>query len=214
MTRGQQRRKRAFDLFGALLGLILVGWLILICWVIASLDTRANGFFRQTRIGRHGRPFRIVKIRSMRQLPGHDSTVTTSRDARITRIGQLMRRTKLDELPQLWNVLLGQMSFVGPRPDVPGYADALQGEDREILELRPGITGPASFALRGEQELLAKAADPQQYNDEVLWPANVRLNRRYLREYSFRLDLLLIVATLFPSRARWLGDFAELDLPQ
>lgn len=213
MTRAQQRLKRAFDLIGAVVGLLLVGWLILICWIAAALDTRANGFFFQTRIGLHGKPFRIVKIRSMRRIPGHDSTVTTARDTRITRLGNLLRRAKLDELPQLWNVLLGQMSFVGPRPDVPGYADALQGDARRLLELRPGITGPASCALRSEQELLAEAEDPEQYNDEVLWPAKVQLNLRYLDEYRFRLDLLLILATLFPSCARWLGDFTKLDLP-
>ena len=212
MSTGQRFLKRVFDLVGALTGLILVSWLILICWIIAALDTRASGFFRQARVGKGGKPFHIVKIRTMRVTPGLQTTVTTSKDARITRLGQLMRRTKLDELPQLWNVLIGQMSFVGPRPDVPGYADCLQGADRQILELRPGITGPASIALRDEQELLAKSDDPVRYNDEVLWPAKVRLNLRYLEEYRFSFDLLLILATLFPALAPRVQASFGLDL--
>lgn len=201
MSTGQRFLKRSFDLIGALIGLILVSWLIVLCWILAAVDTRASGFFRQARVGKHGEPFRIVKIRTMRVTAGEQTNVTTARDARITQLGQFLRRTKLDELPQLWNVLIGQMSFVGPRPDVPGYADRLQGRDREILSLRPGITGPASIALRDEQELLAKSDDPERYNDEVLWPAKVRLNLRYLREYRFTFDLLLILATLFPALA-------------
>ena len=212
MSKGQRFLKRAFDLVGALIGLVLVSWLILICWIIAALDTRASGFFLGARVGKGGKPFHIVKIRTMRVAPGLQTTVTTSKDARITRVGQLMRRTKLDELPQLWNVLIGQMSFVGPRPDVPGYADCLQGSDRQILELRPGITGPASIALRNEQELLAKSDDPVRYNDQVLWPAKVRLKLRYLEEYRFSFDLLLILATLFPALAPRVQASFGLDL--
>lgn len=196
MTGGQAAAKRALDLIAALSGLLLVGWLILLCWLLATLDTRANGFFRQERIGRHGRRFRVVKIRSMRVMPEVTTTVTARNDVRITKLGGFLRRTKLDELPQLWNVLWGHMSLVGPRPDVPGYADQLQGEDRRVLELRPGVTGLASVVFQDEEALLARQADPQSYNDEVLWPAKVRMNLRYLERYRLRLDVLIVLATL------------------
>jgi lipopolysaccharide/colanic/teichoic acid biosynthesis glycosyltransferase len=126
-----------------------------------------------------------------------DSTVTVAGDARMTLEGAWLRRWKLDELPQLWNVLVGEMSFVGPRPDVPGYADQLQGEARRVLELRPGITGPATLAYRNEEELLARAEDPVRYNDEVIYPDKVRINLRYIGRCSLLVDMSLIWRTLF-----------------
>jgi len=125
------------------------------------------------------------------------STITTAQDARITRLGAFFRRTKLDELPQLWNVLKGEMSFVGPRPDVPSYVDYLQGEDRMILSVRPGITGPATLKYRNEEELLAQQTDPETYNREVIFPDKVRLNRQYVENYSFWADLAYIWQTIF-----------------
>ena len=133
----------------------------------------------------------------MRQVKGVQGTVTSSTDARITGTGKYLRKLKIDELPQLWNVLVGQMSLVGPRPDVPGYADQLQGDDRIVLSIQPGITGPASIAFRKEEELLASVDDPQKYNDEVVWPEKVRLNRRYIEEYSLLGDIKYIFKTVF-----------------
>jgi lipopolysaccharide/colanic/teichoic acid biosynthesis glycosyltransferase len=132
----------------------------------------------------------------MRDVPGMDTTVTTGTDRRITRLGRLWRKTKIDELPQLINVLKGDMSFVGPRPDVPGYADRLEGEDRIVLSVRPGITGPATLKYRNEENLLAEQENPRQYNDEVLWPDKVRLNREYVRNWSFGTDFRYIWKTI------------------
>ena len=127
----------------------------------------------------------------------HDgSSVSVAGESRITPLGAKLRKYKIDELPELWNVLIGNMSFVGPRPDVPGYADKLEGEDRNILKLRPGITGPASLKYRNEEELLAKQANPQEYNDFVIYPDKVRINLFYLKHYSFIMDIKIIIATV------------------
>lgn len=184
----------------ALLLLLLLWPVMLIAFVAASLDTRQNGFFVQQRVGRYGKLFPIVKLRTMRTIAGMTTTVTQAHDPRITRLGQLWRRSKIDELPQLFNVLLGQMSFVGPRPDVPGFADELQGEDRIILSIRPGITGPATLAFRDEQELLARQANPERYNLEVIFPQKVALNRAYVENYSFWRDMEYIWLTISGGR--------------
>ncbi len=189
--------KRTFDFVGALMGLILLWWLILIAFILASIDTRQNGFFIQQRVGKDGKLFRVIKIRTMRHLPDIDTTVTRENDPRITRLGRFWRKTKIDELPQLINVLLGQMSFVGPRPDVPGFADQLTGDDRIILTIRPGITGPATLKFRNEEALLANQEDPEAYNREVIWPEKVRLNREYIEHYSFWRDIQYIWQTIF-----------------
>ncbi len=146
-------------------------------------------FYRQERVGRGGKPFRIAKFRTMVVRAPGDSTVTVAGDTRMTSVGRFLRRCKLDELPQLWNVLVGDMSLVGPRPDVPGYADRLQGEARRVLELRPGITGPATLAYRNEEDILSHQPDPVRYNDEVIWPDKVRLNLEYLDAASLGKDL-------------------------
>lgn len=189
--------KRTFDILGAAAGLVLVSWIILLGWIAATLDTRANGFFTQERVGRQGRIFRVVKLRTMRRDTGMNTSVTTADDPRITCLGRFFRRTKIDELPQLFNVLVGHMSFVGPRPDVPGYADSLQGPDRIILTVRPGITGPATLAYRDEESLLAAVPDPEAYNREVIYPDKARLNREYVENWSFWKDLLYIWRTIF-----------------
>lgn len=188
--------KRSFDLVLACLGLLAFWWLILLAWLAASWDTRSNGFFMQIRVGRCARRFRVVKIKTMRPDQVNTTTVTRSGDPRITRLGAIFRRTKIDELPQLWNVLVGDMSFVGPRPDVPGFADALQGSERAVLSLRPGITGPATLKYRNEEEILAGQLDPERYNREVIWPDKVQVNLEYIRQWSFLGDIKYIFQTV------------------
>lgn len=158
--------------------------------------------FKQKRVGRHGRLFTMYKFRSMTVEHG-GSSVSVAGESRITPLGAKLRHYKLDELPELWNVLIGDMSFVGPRPDVPGYADQLQGNDREVLKLRPGITGPASLKYRDEEDLLATQADPQRYNDEVIFPDKVRINRYYLHNYSFIKDIQMIFCTVLGRRMKY-----------
>jgi lipopolysaccharide/colanic/teichoic acid biosynthesis glycosyltransferase len=189
--------KRVFDFCVSLLGLGLTFWVILPAWLLATLDTRKNGFFTQDRVGRDGRIFRVVKIRTMRDVPGVKTTVTTEKDQRITSLGRFWRKTKIDELPQLINVLKGDMSFVGPRPDVPGFADRLVGEERLLLSIRPGITGPATLKYRNEEQILMEVDDPEKYNREVIFPDKVRINLKYIREYSFWKDLKYIWKTVF-----------------
>ena len=188
--------KYIFDRMAALLGLLLIWWLLIVVAVLIKVKMPGGpALFRQTRIGRHGKPFTIFKFRTM--TVGHGgSSVSVSGESRITPLGAVLRKYKIDELPELWNVLVGDMSFVGPRPDVPGYADRLQGEDREVLELRPGITGPASLKYRNEEELLAAVDNPQEYNDTVIYPDKVRINRYYLHNYSFVSDIKMIVCTV------------------
>lgn len=194
MTRTDAIAKRTLDIAVSAVGLAVFWPVIALATLLAARDTGASGLFRQQRIGRLGMPFTLYKIRTMRAEAG--TTVTTRGDARITPLGAQLRRLKIDELPQLWNVLIGDMSLVGPRPDMPGYADALEGEAREILILRPGITGPASLKYRDEETLLAAADDPQVYNDQVIWPDKVRLNLEYARNVSLTRDLRYLLATL------------------
>lgn len=196
LTSRQQAVKRAFDLVVAAIAAVPSLPLCLVAVVAATIDTRESGLFSQDRVGRGGRVFRIYKIRTMRTPGGGGSTVTRRGDPRITRFGAVLRALKIDELPQLLNVLRGDMSLVGPRPDVPGWADALTGEDRIVLLVRPGITGPASLAFRHEEAALASAADPELYNRQVIWPEKVRLNRGYVEHWTFRGDLRLIWATV------------------
>jgi lipopolysaccharide/colanic/teichoic acid biosynthesis glycosyltransferase len=195
LTWSEAARKRAFDVLVSAIGLVVLSPVIALAFLAASIDTRAFGFFRQDRVGRHGRTFRIVKVRSMRHDPSLVTSVTTARDPRITRLGRFWRRTKIDELPQLWNVLRGEMSLVGPRPEVPGFADLLTGADAAILSIRPGITGPATLHFRDEERLLALQDDPEEYNRTVLFPAKVQMNLEYIRSYSFRRDLGLLWRT-------------------
>jgi lipopolysaccharide/colanic/teichoic acid biosynthesis glycosyltransferase len=197
LTPAQAFIKRTFDISGSFTGLLLTWWLILLAWILASLDTRSNGFFTQERVGREGMIFKVIKIRTMRPINGIKTNVTVENDPRITSLGKFWRKTKIDELPQLINVLKGDMSFVGPRPDVSGFADILEDEDRIILNVRPGITGPATLKYRDEENLLAKFNDPEKYNREVVWPDKVNLNREYVENWSFWQDLVYIWRTLF-----------------
>jgi lipopolysaccharide/colanic/teichoic acid biosynthesis glycosyltransferase len=193
---GPRALKRGFDIVVSIVGLCLTWWIIILGIVAATIDTRKNGLFMQQRIGRHGRPFTLLKLRTMHNCTMVFTTVTVSGDPRITRLGAFFRRTKLDELPQLLNVLVGQMSFVGPRPDVPGYADTLVGQDRVILAVRPGITGPATLKYRSEEEMLAASDDPVRLNREVIYPDKIRINRLYVMEYSFIKDLGYLLQTV------------------
>jgi len=197
LSTGQAAFKRSFDFVVALFGLLVTWWLIFLAWIAASIDTRSNGFFIQKRVGRNGTIFKVVKIKTMRPVDSFDTTVTRRGDPRITPLGVFFRRTKIDELPQLWNVLVGHMSFVGPRPDVPGFADALQGEERAMLSIRPGITGPATLKYRNEEELLATQDAPEAYNHDVIWPDKVQINLEYIRNWSLRRDIHYILATVF-----------------
>ncbi|MFJ1469084.1 sugar transferase [Massilia orientalis] len=189
--------KRAFDIVASLAGVLLLAPVIVLCWLAATIDTRSNGFFIQKRIGRHGRVIRVCKIKTMYPSNTQRSPIASRNLASISQSGRFLRKYKLDELPQLFNVLAGSMSFVGPRPDVPGYADRLQGEDRIILSLRPGITGPASIKYKDEEVILAAVDDPETYNDRIIWPDKVRINREYFNNYSLLRDLRYIFHTIF-----------------
>jgi lipopolysaccharide/colanic/teichoic acid biosynthesis glycosyltransferase len=187
--------KRSFDFLCSLVGLLLFGWLIILAWLLASIETKSNGFFIQKRVGRYGKLFHVIKIRTMYKSNETGATVTVSGDQRVSHTGKIFRKTKIDELPQLLNVLIGQMSFVGPRPDVPGFADKLEGRDRDILSIRPGITGPASIKYRNEELLLAGHKDPEQYNRNVIFPDKVRINLAYIDNYSLWKDIYYIWKT-------------------
>lgn len=196
LSRTQAFNKRLFDITISALGLLLTGGVIFLAFIAASIDTRSNGFFLQKRVGRKGRLFSIVKIKTMRPNQDTATNVTTSADPRITALGRQFRRYKIDELPQLWNVLIGDMSFVGPRPDVPGFADRLQGKERLVLSVRPGITGPATLKYRNEEDLLAKQEDPEAYNRDVIYPDKIRLNLRYIDHWRMGNDLKYIWETI------------------
>lgn len=190
----------------AFIGLFFL-WPVLLVVAILIRVKMPGGpvIFKQKRVGRNGNLFTMYKFRSM--TVGHGgSSVSVAGESRITPLGAKLRHYKLDELPELWNVLIGDMSFVGPRPDVPGYADLLKGDDREILKLRPGITGPASLKYRNEEDLLALQSDPQRYNDEVIFPDKVRINRYYLHHYSFIKDIQLIFSTILGTHINYANE--------
>ncbi|MFV5692461.1 sugar transferase [Flavobacterium sp. LT1R49] len=182
--------KRFFDIIFSLFTLLLFFWVVLISWLLAVIDTRTNGIFIQERIGQFGVPFTIYKLRTIQ-------ISSSSEDVRISKIGQLLRNYKLDELPQLFNVLKGEMSIVGPRPDLPGYYDLLEGEKRKILELKPGLTSLASLKYTTEKYLLEKQASPIIYNDRVIFPDKVQLNLDYYYHRSFWGDITIILKTIW-----------------
>ena len=198
--------KWLFDRTWGFLGLLLL-WPVMVVVAILIKVKMPGGpvLFTQKRVGRYGKLFTMHKFRSM-MVAHHGSSVSVAGEARITPLGATLRRYKLDELPELWDVLIGNMSFVGPRPDVPGYADLLQGEARRILELRPGVTGPASLKYRDEEDLLAKVDNPQEYNDTVIFPDKVRINLYYLNHYSFAKDFQMILCTIFGKKMEYGGE--------
>lgn len=188
--------KYIFDRLMAFFGLLALWPVLLVVAILIKVKMPGGPvIFKQKRVGRNGRLFTMYKFRSMSV--GHGgSSVSVAGESRITPLGAKLRHYKLDELPELWNVLIGDMSFVGPRPDVPGYADRLTSNDRRVLELRPGITGPASLKYRDEEALLAGQKDPQRFNDEVIFPDKVKINLYYLNHYSFIKDIQMIFCTV------------------
>ena len=189
--------KRIFDFVASLSGLLLLWPILLIIAIIIKIKMpKGPIFFKQTRVGQHGKLFTMIKFRTM-NANHQGNSISIKGDSRITPFGSVLRRYKLDELPELLNVFIGDMSFVGPRPDVPGYADKLTGEDRIILQLKPGITGPASLKYSNEEELLASQPDPIKYNNDILWPDKVRINKVYYYNQDLMLDIEIILCTIF-----------------
>ena len=221
--------KIVFDKVVSLVGLIILSPLLLIVALLIKWKMPGPILFCQQRVGRYGRIFTVYKFRTMTvkaeasvaSRNSEATSIASQEQSRITPLGEKLRRYKLDELPELWNVLKGDMSFVGPRPDVPGYADQLQDEDREVLLLRPGITGPASLKYRNEEDILEAVDEAlqkgrsglpigittvQEYNDNVIYPDKVRLNRYYLHHYSFIKDIQMIVCTVLGKRMEYAGE--------
>ncbi|MBN1186666.1 MAG: sugar transferase [Bacteroidales bacterium] len=187
--------KRLIDIIGSFLGLILLFPILIIISFIIRLRMGKPIFFTQIRTGLNGEPFKIYKFRTMVMNHGGIS-VSVDGEKRITPFGIKLRKYKLDELPEFWNVLIGDMSLVGPRPDMPEYADKLKGEERLILALRPGMTGPASLKYANEEVLLASVSDPIKYNNEVIWPDKVRLNLYYYHNRSLWRDIYYLWRTI------------------
>lgn len=184
--------KRLFDILLSLCLLPFLLFPIIILIVLATFDTKQWGLFSQHRVGQYGKLFNIYKIRTLKKEThrlGHLELSATS-------FGKWLRQTKLDELPQIFNVLIGQMSFVGPRPDVQGFADILQGDDRVILQVKPGITGPATLKYKEEEIILAQQKDPETYNRTIIWVDKVEINKKYVRNWRFSLDLSYILKSL------------------
>lgn len=189
ITKRQLKIKRSFDVVLVLLLLPLFLFPILILVIAASIDTKTYGIFSQLRVGQYGKLFKIYKIRTLRE--GLHQLGHLEKSA--TPLGKFLRRTKLDELPQLYNVLIGDMSFVGPRPDLQGFADELIGDDRIILKVKPGITGPATLKYKNEERVLERQKDPEDYNRTIIWVDKVKINKNYVENYSFYLDLTFIL---------------------
>lgn len=199
--------KYLFDRAVAFFGLACLSPVFLIVAIL--IKKRMPGgpvIYKQQRVGQYGRLFTVYKFRSMKVAGEGTTSIASKEENRITPLGKKLRRYKLDELPELWNVLKGDMSFVGPRPDVPGYADKLKGKDRDILKLKPGITGPASLKYRQEEDLLNTVENPQEYNDKIIYPDKVRLNLYYLEHYSFCKDIEMIVCTVLGRKMRYAGE--------
>ena len=190
--------KRLFDFTFAILGLTILSPVLIILSLII-ITSPGTVLYSQKRVGRQGRLFTLYKFRTMIHNADTMSggSITVENDDRITVIGKLLRRWKLDELPTLWNVLKGDMSFVGPRPDVPGYADKLVGESRRVLEMRPGITGPATLKYSNEEKLLADVDNFKKYNDEVIFPDKVKINLEYINNWNLWMDIKIIFKTIF-----------------
>ena len=212
--------KFIFDRLMALIGLLVLLPVFLIVAILIRIRMPGGPvIFKQKRVGKDGKLFTCHKFRTM-AVSHHGSTVSVAGDNRITPLGATLRHYKLDELPGLWDVLVGNMSFVGPRPDVPGYADQLKGKDREVLRLRPGITGPATLKYRLEDEMISEyvakkqtAGDnrpmqviAEEYNDEVIYPDKVRINLHYLHNYSFIKDIQMIFCTVLGKKMNYAGE--------
>lgn len=223
--------KFLFDRIVAFFGLLFLCPLLLVVTILIKIQMPGPVLFVQKRVGKGGKIFNCHKFRSMKVAHG-GSTVSVAGESRITPLGSKLRRYKIDELPGLWDVFIGKMSFVGPRPDVPGYADQLEGSDRDLLKLRPGITGPASLKYRDEEEMIAKFVEKIKtqdfailnlyrntdftkmtdeqiaiwYNDNIIYPDKVRINCYYYRNYSLIKDIEMIFATIMGRRIRYAGE--------
>ena len=212
--------KRIFDILASFCGLLLIWWIFpVVAFLIKKRMSDGPVFFCQKRVGKDGKLFTCHKFRTM-MLKHDGSSVSVAGDSRITPFGAKLRHYKIDELPELWDVLIGTMSFVGPRPDVPGYADKLTGDDCDVLKLRPGITGPATLKYRLEDEMIADYVERKrkqgdirsiqeiavEYNDTVIYPDKDRLNCYYYRHYSFIKDIQMILATVFDFKVQFAGE--------
>lgn len=212
--------KWIFDRLVALIGLLILWPVLLIVAILVKIKMPGGpAFFVQKRVGKDGKQFKCHKFRTM-TVKHSGSTVSVAGDSRITPLGAKLRHWKLDELPGLWDVLIGNMSFVGPRPDVPGYADKLVGDDRDVLKLRPGITGPATLKYRLEDEMISEYVAKKQadgdtrsmqeiavdYNDNVIYPDKVRLNCYYYHHYSFLKDFQMILCTVLGKKMEYAGE--------
>jgi lipopolysaccharide/colanic/teichoic acid biosynthesis glycosyltransferase len=192
--------KRALDILSAALGLVLLSPVFALVACFIKLTSHGAVLFRQMRVGKDHRPFQILKFRSMLQeAPNRDLKITVAGDPRVTAIGKILRRYKIDELPQLWNVIRGEMSLVGPRPELPQYVAEYTLEQRTVLCTRPGITDPASLAYRLEEEMLADQSDPEQYYRTQILPDKLARNMGYLQKITFRNDIRIIVKTISSS---------------
>lgn len=189
--------KRLFDFILSFTGLILLSPFLLFISILIKITNNGSIFFVQERVGKNGSLFKMIKFRTMYTDHDDNNTISVKGDSRITKLGFFLRKYKIDELPELINVLFGDMSFVGPRPDVKGYADKLKGDHRKILKLRPGITGPASIKFINEELLLSKQENPKYYNDNVIYPEKVRINLDYFYNNSIWIDFKIIFATIF-----------------
>lgn len=190
--------KRLFDFIASGVGLAFSFPIIIVSVLLVMAIYKENGFFTQTRVGKNGKEFKIIKIKSMSSKINYETTVTTTYDPRITKLGRIFRKTKIDELPQLINVFKGDMSFVGPRPDVKELVNTIPPQIKEVfLSVRPGITGPATIKYRNEEDILASVENPQQYNDDVIFPDKVDINLAYIRNYNFFKDIGFILKTVF-----------------
>ena len=190
--------KRLFDILFSTFGIILISPLIVLIIILIKIDSKGTVFYMQERIGKNGKKFKIFKFRTMITNAYKSGLLTLGdRDHRITKIGRILRKTKLDEIPQLFNVFIGEMSFVGPRPEVEKYVDLYSKEQREILQLKPGITDYASIAYIDESILLGKAADPEKTYIENIMPHKIELNKQYLLKKSLFYDVRIIILTIF-----------------
>ncbi|NER12188.1 sugar transferase [Leptobacterium flavescens] len=198
MSARQKIAKRGFDVLLSVFLLMLLILPIILLVLIAVVDTGEFGLYKQKRIGYKGEAFNVLKIRTIKgdKIPKIGESFSGT-----SKTGKFLQKTKLNELPQLINILTGDMSFVGPRPDVPGYADELVGEDRIILSIRPGLTGPATIKYRNEEVLLINEEDPERYNREVIWPDKVKINKEYIRNWSFGRDIYYLLTTF--KRTSW-----------
>jgi lipopolysaccharide/colanic/teichoic acid biosynthesis glycosyltransferase len=187
--------KFIFDKIFSLVGLIVFAPIFLLLAILIKLFSNGPIIYNQKRVGQYGKLFNIYKFRTM-YLNTDENSISVKGDKRITKLGVFLRKYKLDELPELWNVFIGDMSFVGPRPDVPGYADKLNDESVKVLLLKPGITGPASLKYIKEEEILASVSDPIKYNNEVIFPDKVKINLEYYENHNILFDIKIIIKTI------------------